>query len=47
MGKREAAVYSLEVRAIAALRRQFPQDARNLAFEADKNSPLPGIDDMR
>ena len=44
MRKREAAVYSLEVRAIAALRRQFELDGRHFPVEADKNGPLPGID---
>lgn len=44
MGKREAAIYSLEVRAIAALRRQFAQDGRSFPVEADKNSPAAGID---
>jgi RNA polymerase sigma-70 factor (ECF subfamily) len=44
MGKGEAAVYSLEVRAIAALRRQFEQDGQSFPVEADKNSPFPGID---
>ena len=44
MGKGEAAVYSLEVRAIAALRRQFAQDGQSFPVEADKNSPFVGID---
>ncbi len=44
MGKRETAVYSLEVRAIGALRRQFEQNGHNFPIEADKNSPIPGID---
>ena len=47
MGKGEAAVYSLEVRAISALRRQFELDGRTIPVEADKNSPLPGIDKLR
>jgi RNA polymerase sigma-70 factor, ECF subfamily len=47
MGKREAAVYSLEVRAIGALRRQLEQRGGKFPVEADKNSPLPGIDKVR
>lgn len=47
MGKRETAVYSLEVRAIAALRRQFSEEAGNLPSQADKSSRLPGIDQVR
>jgi RNA polymerase sigma-70 factor, ECF subfamily len=47
MRKREAAVYSLEVRAIAALRRQFDKDGRGFPVEADENSPSPGIDRVR
>ena len=39
MGKREAAVYSLEVRAIGALRRQFAEDGRSFPLGADKNGP--------
>jgi len=46
MGKREAAVYSLEVRAIAALRRLLG-NVTDLPPRADKNSPLPGIDKVR
>jgi RNA polymerase sigma-70 factor (ECF subfamily) len=47
MGKRESAVYSLEVRAIAALRRQFGQEAENSLLQADENRPLRGIDQVR
>jgi RNA polymerase sigma-70 factor (ECF subfamily) len=47
MRKREAAVYSLEVRAIGALRRQLEQSGGKFPVEADKNSPLPGIDKVR
>ncbi|MDP9238908.1 MAG: RNA polymerase sigma factor [Chloroflexota bacterium] len=47
VGKREAAVYSLEVRAIGALRRQLAQNGQNFPAEADKNSPRPGIDKVR
>jgi RNA polymerase sigma-70 factor (ECF subfamily) len=47
MGKREAAVYSLEVRAIAALRRQFAEEARDFPLQADENSPLTGINQVR
>jgi RNA polymerase sigma-70 factor (ECF subfamily) len=47
MGKREAAVYSLEVRAIAALRRQFEEKGRALPLEPDKIGPLPNIDKVR
>jgi RNA polymerase sigma-70 factor (ECF subfamily) len=44
MRKREAAIYSLEVRAIAALRRQFAPGAGRFPAEADKIGPLRGID---
>ena len=44
MGKKEAAVYSLEVRAIAALRRALGVEAGNFMMVADKNAPPPGID---
>lgn len=47
MGKREPAIYSLEVRAIAALRRQFMQETPNLPVQADEHSLLPGIDQVR
>ena len=47
MGKREMAVYSLEARAIAALRRQFEEDSRKFAVRADEKHPLPGIDKVR
>jgi len=47
MGKREAAVYSLEVRAIGALRRQLEKEERDFSEEADKNGPLSGIDRLR
>src|SRR5947209_5093501 len=47
MGKRETAVYSLEARAIAALRRQLAEDSRNFAAIADEKQPLPGIDKVR
>ena len=47
MGKRETAVYSLEARAIAALRRQFAEGSRNFAVRADEKHPLPGIDKVR
>jgi RNA polymerase sigma-70 factor (ECF subfamily) len=47
MGKHEAAIYSLEVRAIGALRRQFEQEGHKFAAEADEKSPLPGIDKVR
>lgn len=47
MGKREAAVYSLEVRAIGALRRQLEQRGGKFAAEADKKDPFPGIDEVR
>lgn len=47
MRKRETAIYSLEVRAIGALRRQFEKDRQDLPVEADKNGPLPGIDKVR
>ena len=47
MGKREAAVYSLEARAIAALRRQLSEDSKNIPGAADEKPPLPGIDKVR
>lgn len=47
MGKREAAVYSLEVRAIGALRRQLAQDGLAFPAEADKNGPPQGIEKVR
>ncbi len=40
MGKRDTAVYSLEGRAIATLRRQFGQEVRNWSFQADEKSRL-------
>src|SRR5438067_7558109 len=47
MGKRESAIYSLEARAISALRRQIAEDSRNFAAVADEKQPLPGIDKVR
>jgi len=47
MGKRETAIYSLEARAIAALRRRLAEDSRNFAAMADEKQPLPGIDKVR
>jgi RNA polymerase sigma-70 factor (ECF subfamily) len=47
MGKRETAVYSLEARAISALRRQLAEDSRNSTGKADEKQPLPGIDKVR
>jgi RNA polymerase sigma-70 factor (ECF subfamily) len=47
MGKRESAVYSLEVRAIAALRRQFGQEAEGSLLQADENRPLRGVDRVK
>jgi RNA polymerase sigma-70 factor, ECF subfamily len=47
MGKREAAVYSLEVRAMGALRRQFARDGRSFPAETDKKGPHTGIDKVR
>ncbi len=44
MGKKEAAVYSLEVRAIGALRRALGIKAENFLIVADKKAPPPGID---
>ncbi len=45
--KREPAVYSLEVRAIGALRRQLAEDRRNSRVQADENRLPPGIDEVR
>lgn len=46
MRKSEAAIYSLEVRAIGALRRQL-DDGRAFPPETDKNRPISGIDKVR
>ena len=45
MAKKEAAVYSLEVRAIGALRRGLGVKPANFMIVADKNAPPPGIDE--
>jgi len=47
MGKRETAIYSLEARAIAALRRQLAEDSRNFTAMADEKQPLAGIDKVK
>ena len=47
MGKREGAVYSLEVRAIGALRRTLGIDLRKFPAGADKKAGSPGIDRVR
>lgn len=47
MGKREGAVYSLEVRAIGALRRTLGIDSRKFPAGADKKAGSPGIDRVR
>ncbi len=47
LGKREAAVYSLEVRAIAALRRQLGQELEKSSLQADEHRPRSGIDRVR
>ena len=47
MRKQESAIYSLEARAIGALRRQLAKIAPDFAFAADENRPLPGIDKVR
>jgi len=47
LSKSEAAVYSIEVRALAALRRFLGECERNLLLEPDKNPPLEDIDTAR
>ena len=44
LGKREAAIYSLEVRALASLRRFLGEKEATLAIPPDKNDPLEDID---
>jgi len=44
MDKREAAIYSLEVRALATLRRFLGEKEATLPVQPDKNSPLEDID---
>ncbi len=44
MDKREAAIYSLEVRALASLRRILGENEPNLPLRPDKNDPLEDID---
>lgn len=43
LGKREAAVYSLEARALASLRRHLATEAENLTTKADEIRATPGI----
>jgi RNA polymerase sigma-70 factor, ECF subfamily len=47
MRKREPAVYSLEVRALAALRRHLTPDSQKFLPEADENGLSSGIDQVR
>ena len=44
MGKREAAIYSLEVRALASLRRFLGEKEANFPVPPDKNGPSEDID---
>lgn len=46
MGRREPAVYSLEARAIAALRRYLLEDSPKSPDPADENRPVTGIDEV-